>query len=90
MKDVRINKVTPQDVKFNPWDVDNYDETGIYLTEEGLMFVHKNKLVVKYICSAKTAETMKPKPSPHIGYLEVLVLLFALGLVLAVLIPNLI
>ena len=86
MKDLKINKVTAPEPKFNAWDVDSYEETGIYLTDEGLFFAHKEKLVVKYICSVETAERMD-RPTYNITYLEIAVLLFALGIVMAILLP---
>ena len=82
MKDIKINKANNPIVKFNPWDIENYKETGIYLTDEGLIFAHKEKQVIKYICSMETAEGMDKRPK--ISYLEVLVVLFALGVVMAI------
>ena len=87
MKDIKVSKVTPEEVNLNPWDVKNYTKNGIYLTDEGLMFVNKDKLVVKYICSVEEAEKIN-YPVNQIGWLELAVIAGLLAGIIGIIIMT--
>tara|TARA_B100000768_G_C11172609_1_gene329370 strand:+ start:239 stop:487 length:249 start_codon:yes stop_codon:yes gene_type:complete len=75
-------------VKGDPFDLSNYDKTGLYNTAEGLVFVDKEMQETRFICNPATVRYMQTQSEAEITGTEKCVVLFAAAVVLTCIIMS--
>jgi len=80
MKNLKINKQTPTQIKENfcKYESTSYSETGFYSTDGCLMFVDKEKKVVRFVCDNHTAEKLDERKTYYLTWIEGVALVLAL------------